>query len=461
MARYAVVGLGLSGLSAVKYLVARGHDVAVTDGGQPTLAGRLPDGVATYFGGIDSALLANVDTVVISPGINPNIDAVCAAKMAGIPVISDVQLFIDALRARDAQFNTHTPIVAITGSNAKSTVTTLVGLMATDNGYTVGVGGNIGTPALQLLDIDAMDMVVLELSSFQLEHINNLNADVATILNLSADHLDRHGDMANYLTEKLKVLNGARVAVICLDDKLLADMCYQALRSETQIYTTTAQLTNIEADFYLAQKQDDIWLCYDGVELLSADKLLIKGRHNLLNALSALALGYAIGLSINVMVQTLGHFRGLPHRCQYVAEVGSKAYFNDSKGTNIGSTLAAIDGLGSVYGAHSLALILGGQGKGQDFAELSHAVCDYVAAVYLIGQDATKIATDITRADATLATRLHHVGTLDRAVSAAHASDVKAVLLSPACASFDQFDGYPHRGEVFVDLVHALAKNLS
>lgn len=457
-----VIGLGSSGLSAVVFLCAQGRRVAVTDEQPaPSLAPKLPENVQAVFGVIDEDLLLTASRIVISPGVNPSHPAIKSAKLANIPILSDIQLFCDELRARDERMNQHTPIVAITGSNAKSTVTTLVGEMAKQAGKVVGVGGNIGTPALDLLSIDGMELAVLELSSFQLEHISHLGASVATILNISPDHLDRHGDMAGYLGQKLKIFNDAKAAVICFDDEQLQESCRQALNDNgapnvTVITTSGIIDCDCHADFCLVKPQDDIYLCHDNKHLLSADELFIKGKHNLLNALSALALGRAIGLELSAMIEALKTFKGLPHRCEYVDEVAGRAYFNDSKGTNIGSTLAAINGLGAVYGERSLAIILGGLGKGQDFSELGEDIERYAHSIYLIGADAGIIKKQL-EATAKLSKRIHQVDTLQVAVDLASQSLVRAVLLSPACASFDQFKSYADRGDKFVSMVNALA----
>lgn len=457
MKNYVVVGLGASGLSAVKFLLEQGHRVAVSDNHpSPALAKQLPSTVTTAFGAIDAELLLNADGIVISPGIDPLIEPVSRAKQAGVPIYSDIQLFAQALRDQDKAQGGHTPIVAITGSNAKSTVTTLVGEMAKNAGKVVGVGGNIGTPALELLKIKGLELVVLELSSFQLEHVSGLGATVATILNLSADHLDRHGTMQNYLAQKLRIFDGVKQAVICLDDKELSAQCQAVLPSDVVVTTTSGQLgACCHGDFCLLEQAGEIYLCHQGTHLLNADKLLIKGKHNLLNALSALALGHAVGLPMEHMLETLKSFAGLPHRCQFVAKVTDKAYFNDSKGTNIGSTIAAIDGLGAVYGKRSLALILGGQGKSQDFSELAPFVESFACVVCLIGEDAPKITQELLTVPV-LAGRLVQADTLETAVTLASQSHAKAVLLSPACASFDQFVGYQQRGERFVELVSQL-----
>lgn len=457
--KYVVVGLGGSGLSAVHFLSKNGHRVAVTDTNpSPALANQLPPDVSCHFGAIDKELLLSADYIVISPGIDPRIEAVAAAKAFGISVISDVQLFIDALK-NHRQHGHDIPIIAITGSNAKSTVTTLVGEMAKTAGISVGVGGNIGTPALKLLDIDNLALVVLELSSFQLEHISQLSARAATILNLSADHLDRHDDMDDYLAQKLRIFEDCQTAVICHDDANLAQQCQQAiatLSTNAAIISTDSSFVANTADFYLYDDGQGLALYHHNTRLIATDELKIKGKHNLLNALSALALGTAAGLPMPAMLQALRDFKGLPHRCEYVDNVAGKAYFNDSKGTNIGSTLAAIDGLGAVYGEQSLALILGGLGKGQNFGELAEFINRWVCQVYLIGKDALLIKQDLLAVDDGLANRLHHVDTLDKAVAQASSSNAQAVLLSPACASMDQFNNYSHRGEVFIQLVATL-----
>lgn len=460
---HVVIGLGGSGLSAVNFLLSCGHRVTVVDEQPaPSLAPKLPQGVQTSFGGIDEQVLRSAQKIIISPGVDPRHAAIAAAKAAGISVVSDVQLFVDALRERDAATGKATPIVAITGSNAKSTVTTLVGEMAKKAGKIVGVGGNIGTPALELLAIEGMDLAVLELSSFQLEHISHLGAAVATILNISPDHLDRHGDMKGYLAQKLRIFDDAWAAVVCMDDADLQSVCQSVLSDQgmpdAKVIMTCGTIdTDCRADFCLVTSLDKIWLCHQGEHLLSADELFIKGKHNLLNALSALALGRAVGLDMPSMLDALKAFKGLPHRCEYVKDVANRAYFNDSKGTNIGSTLAAIDGLGAVYGKRSLALILGGLGKGQDFSELAEAVDTYADGVYLIGADAAAIEQGLATKPS-LVLRLHHVGTMQAAIDAASQSTAKAVLLSPACASFDQFASYGDRGDKFVAMVNQLAE---
>ncbi|MEZ2692153.1 UDP-N-acetylmuramoyl-L-alanine--D-glutamate ligase [Psychrobacter faecalis] len=451
-----VVGLGQSGLSVAQYLTKQGYQVAVTDNQvNPILADQLPAAVEIrQFGAIDADLLQRAARIIISPGISLKTPAVAAAREANIPVVSDIQLFCEACRI---------PIVAITGSNAKSTVTTLVGQMAADAGVNVGVGGNIGVPALTLLSNTEMELAVLELSSFQLETVTNLGAQVATVLNMSPDHLDRHGDMLGYHQAKHRIFQGAKSVVINREDALTRPLVADNLpRLSTGIHAPDkgqyGLITDSEGQTYLARGTE---------RLLSADKLCIKGRHNLLNAQAALALGELAGLPLDSMLATLQNFTGLEHRCEYVATVDGIDYFNDSKGTNIGSTMAAVEGLGAVYAPKDgkLLLILGGQGKGQQFGELTPFINQYVSQVLFIGEDSQQIeqhlrATGINDDDV----YMHQCQTLEGAfatiqqVTKSSLSQVQAVLLSPACASFDQFSGFAERGKYFSQLVNQLDK---
>lgn len=444
-----VVGLGQSGLSAAQFLMDQGFLVAVTDqSAAPSLADQLSTDIAKHFGGIDQALLLTADRIIISPGISLEHPAIQAAKAQHIPVVSDIQLFCDANRA---------PIIAITGSNAKSTVTTLVGQMAKDADVAVGVGGNIGIPALNLLDEPDLELVVLELSSFQLETVTDLNAQVATVLNMSPDHLDRHHDMLGYHQAKHRIFQGAKSVVINRDDPMTKPLTSQPLPSLS--FGIDAPKG---ADFGLIIEAGQTYLAKGDRKLLSADELIIKGRHNLLNAQAALALGELAGLPIESMIATLKDFAGLDHRCQFVAKHRGIDYFNDSKGTNIGSTMAAIEGLGAVYSPKDgkLLLILGGQGKGQNFSELTPLINQYVSHVLLIGEDAQKIDADL--ADLSAEVSVMSCQTMDRAMTAieqiaqSSLSQVQAVLLSPACASLDQFSNYADRGQNFSRRVHEM-----
>ena len=448
-----VVGLGQSGLSAAHYLTEQGYKVAITDNQEnPALADKLPDSVdIRKFGAIDAEILQQAARIIISPGISLDHVAIAAARAANIPVVSDIQLFSDACTV---------PIIAITGSNAKSTVTTLVGQMAADADVNVGVGGNIGVPALSLLNNKEMELAVIELSSFQLETVTNLGAQVATVLNMSPDHLDRHGDMLGYHQAKHRIFQGAKSVVINREDALTRPLVPDSVpRLSTGIHAPDngqyGLITDSAGQTYLARGSE---------RLLSADKLTIKGRHNLLNAQAALALGELAGLPLESMLNTLQHFAGLEHRCQYVATVSGIDYFNDSKGTNIGSTMAAVEGLGAVYAPKDgkLLLILGGQGKGQQFGELTPFINHYVSHVLFIGEDSQQIEQHLRAANISAEVSLQQCQTLENAfsmieqITASSLSQVQAVLLSPACASFDQFSGFVARGEHFSQLVKQL-----
>ena len=450
-----VIGLGGSGLSAARYLCQEGYRVAVTDAHtQPPLAEALPLAVTTRcFGAIDADLLLQAERIVISPGIALDTPAIRAAIEQGIPVVSDIQLFRDACQA---------PIVAITGSNAKSTVTTLVGQMAADAGINVGVGGNIGIPALDLLSNTDMELAVLELSSFQLETVSKLGAKVACVLNMSPDHLDRHGDMLSYHQAKHRIFQGAQSVVVNRDDALTRPLIADTvprLSIGTQAPDTDQYGLIVDAD-------GQTHIARGTTRLLSADDLPIKGQHNLLNAEAALALGELAGIPLESMLETLRHFEGLPHRCQFIDSVNGVDYFNDSKGTNIGSTMAAIIGLGAVYAPKDgkLLVVLGGQGKGQEFDELAPLMNQYVSQVICIGEDAVLIEQHLHRGKLSGDVDVHQCPDLEHAfaciarLTKSSLSQVQAVLLSPACASFDQYSGYAARGEHFINLVQHAAQ---
>lgn len=448
-----VVGLGKSGLSAAKYLHEQGYPVAVTDGGEPILASELPQGIFTKFSGLDADLLASASRIVISPGIDPNLSVFDNAREAGIPIVSDIQLFHEICQSRQI------PIIAITGSNAKSTVTTLVGEMAKQAGKLVGVGGNLGTPALDLLQ-EPIELAVVELSSFQLETVTNLGAQVATVLNMSPDHLDRHGDMVGYHRAKHRIFQGVKSIVVNRDDPLSRPL----VADDTPMISFGSHAPDINQYGLITDSDGEIWLARGRARLLNEKQVPIKGEHNLMNALAALALGESVGFPLDSMLTTLQHFDGLPHRCQFVGNVGGLDCYDDSKGTNIGSTIAAILGLGKVYApkGKKLAVILGGQGKGQDFAELAQPLRHYASHIFMMGEDAAIITDDLVKQGLLESGNIHiqQCGTLAQAVKAALQTatttpDLGVLLLSPACASFDQFKGYTDRGQQFQALLKA------
>lgn len=437
-----VAGLGISGVSAVNFLHENGYRVAVTDSRQlPPGHDQIPATVQTSFGKLDQDLLLQAEEIVISPGLDIKLPEIQAAIAKGIPVVSEIQIL---RRATDK------PIVAITGSNAKSTVTTLIGLMAQDAGVKVAVGGNLGRPALDLMRDDP-DVYILELSSFQLETTSNLNAEVAVVLNMSEDHLDRHGDMAGYHAAKHRIFQGVKKVVFNRDDSLTRPL----VPDVTPMQSFGLNAPDLKQYGILREDNGTIWLARGRERLLKSSEMYIQGTHNVANALACLALGEAIGLPIDKMLETLKTFKGLEHRCEFVKEVAGVRYYNDSKGTNIGATLAALDGLGAAIEAQGgkVAIILGGQGKGQDFTALRQSLEKYAKLAVLIGEDRPVIEKAIQGT-----TELLHAETLQEAVALCqqHTQAQDVVLLSPACASFDMFTGYPQRGHRFVEYVNGL-----
>ncbi|MDK8756386.1 UDP-N-acetylmuramoyl-L-alanine--D-glutamate ligase [Acinetobacter radioresistens] len=437
-----VAGLGISGVSAVNFLHERGYQVAVTDSRtHPPGHDQIPAGIQTSFGQLDTELLLQAEEIILSPGLAPQLPEIQQAIAKGIPVVGDIQLLRRA---------TEVPIVAITGSNAKSTVTTLIGLMAKEAGKKVAIGGNLGRPALDLLK-DQPELIILELSSFQLETTSLLNAEVAVVLNMSEDHLDRHGDMLGYHAAKHRIFQGVKKVVFNRDDALSRPLVPDAV--PVQSFGLNAPDMNQYG--VLRDTDGTLWLARGRERLLKSTEMYIQGTHNIANALACLALGEAIGLPLNSMLETLKSFKGLAHRCEYVDTVNNVRYYNDSKGTNIGATLAAIEGLGAAIAPRKgkVVVILGGQGKGQDFKALRAAVQQYVKTVVLIGEGALKIEQSIEGS-----TEILKAATLQEAVQLCHAkADAEdVVLLSPACASFDMFKGYDDRGHQFVACVKAL-----
>lgn len=433
-----IVGLGQTGLSCARFLSRRGVPVAVTDSRShppqlPRLREELPD-VAVFVGGFDPDAFRAAELLVISPGVSPQEPLIAAALKRGVEMIGDIELFA---RHVDA------PVLAITGSNGKSTVTTLVGEMARTAGIDVRVGGNLGTPALDLLSDSAPALYVLELSSFQLETTHSLNALAAVILNISADHMDRYATLKDYIAAKQRIFQGTGLMVLNREDACVMDL-----------YDTTRRAITFGLDVpppehYGIRAQENVpWLACGENLLMRASDVALKGRHNLANALAAWALGAAAGISASAMVTTLRAFRGLPHRTELVAEHEGITWINDSKGTNVGATLAALQGMPG-----KVVLIAGGIGKQQDFTVLRSAVEQHARAVVLLGQDAALIADAL--ADSV---PLRHVQSLRDAVMQAQqcAQPGDTVLLSPACASFDMFQDYEDRGRQFSALVHAM-----
>ncbi|HYM41496.1 MAG TPA: UDP-N-acetylmuramoyl-L-alanine--D-glutamate ligase [Steroidobacteraceae bacterium] len=433
-----IVGLGRTGLSAARYLRRNGWRLAVTDtrASPPELAAltALDAAIPVRLGGLDAALLDEALCVVASPGLSLAQPFFAAARRRGLEIVGDIELF-----ARAA----HAPVAGITGTNGKSTVTTLLARMAQRAGLSVRVGGNLGEPALDLLS-DAAALYVLELSSFQLETTSHLECRAATVLNVTADHLDRYGSMDEYAAAKARIFARCDTAVINLDDPLIVAMPRAVRRTLSFSLRAT-----VGADYAVATHRGEWWLTRRGEPLLPVTALRIKGLHNAANALAALALGEALELPLPSMLAELKEFAGLPHRSQWVAEVRGVTYINDSKGTNVGATLAAVGGM-----AGPLVMILGGDGKNQDFAPLAAAFRGKVRHTVLIGRDGPHIARVLDGVCS-----LESCATLPEAVRAAAraARPGDTVLLSPACASLDMFRDYTQRGAVFVQAVAELA----
>jgi len=437
-----VVGLGKTGVSCLRYLAKRGMPVRATDSRRipPGLEelGALGRSLDLRLGGFDLSLLDGASQVLLSPGVPLEEPIARVARDRGIEVLGDVELF-----ARNVQ----APVIGITGTNGKSTVTSLVARMAAAAGRTVLAGGNLGTPALDLLEQPVPDLYVLELSSFQLETTWTLKLLAAVVLNVTADHMDRYATVSDYARAKSRIFAHADTVVLNADDPLVSAMRGYEGR------TVTFSVEREDADFCLLRSGAATLLARRGEGLLEISRLKIAGRHNAANALAALALGDAAGLPMPAMLAALESFAGLPHRSEWIADVAGVRFVDDSKGTNVGATIAAVAGMPG-----PLVMIAGGLGKGQDFTPLAQAFRGKVRHVVLIGKDAP-----------TLAAALEGVCPMEigasmqeavfAAARAARAGDT--VLLSPACASFDMFRDYGHRGDVFAAAVRVLDGRLS
>ena len=422
-----VVGIGLTGLSCVRFLLAKGAKVIAMDSrSELTLSLDIP----LLLGEFNVRKLTQADLIVISPGVDLNTSAIKQAIESGVHVIGDIELF--------AQFNT-SPVIAITGSNGKSTVTHLVADMCKAAGKKVLMGGNIGVPALDLLEQSA-DVIVLELSSFQLETTYSLMPTVATVLNVTEDHLDRHVDLANYQKIKLSVYHNCQYLVCNRDDVL----SYPANSKTTLNYGLSQNSAGFSWD------ENKACILFDGETFLDSRSCLLVGAHNMLNIQAAAALAKVFGLDDHSIRQGAQKFGGLPHRCQTVSKFNNVSWINDSKATNVGATLAAINGLVSnIQG--KLILIAGGEGKGADFSVMAKCLTQSVSLLITLGKDGDKIAC--------LHTNNIKVQTIQEAVlmAAKHSEAGDIVLLSPACASLDMFVSYQQRGDCFVIAVKELA----
>ena len=431
-----VIGLGVSGRSVLDYLHARGAVVDVTDSrSNAPAADHAKDLLADeqlVLGELRAPRpLTDYQMAVVSPGLPVDLPLLEQLRAAGVPVLGDIELF-----AREAQ----APVLAVTGSNGKSTVVTLLGKMAETAGVRVAVGGNLGPAALDLLD-ESVALYVLELSSFQLELTDSLTARAAVVLNLSEDHLDRHGSMDAYALAKARIYSNCEYAIINRDDPRVVSMCNGSHSFGLDVPG--------HDEFGLLEHAGQPWIARGEQRLIALDEMKIAGRHNAANAMAALALAEAAGLNQAACLQALREFEGLPHRCQWVAEHGGVTYLNDSKATNVGAALAALEGLDG-----PIVWLGGGQGKGQDFLPLRAVLAQKGRAALLFGADAPQLAGVLNGA-----LPVEQLQNLQSAVlrAAELAQPGDRVLLSPACASLDQFGNYIERGQAFVAAVQELA----
>ena len=429
---YLVIGLGLSGYSAARYLLRNGYRCSVQDTRDlPPYLGKLKDefdGIEFHAGPLTDAICKQADTLVVSPGLSIRQPEIQRAAGQGKAVVGDVELFAQLV---------HRPVIAITGSNGKSTVTSLVGEMIRADRRGVAVGGNIGTPALDLLQQDA-EFYVLELSSYQLETTTSLRPRVAALLNLSEDHLDRYDSYAGYVEAKLGIYENAETCVSNFDDASTrhdsGDVGFSLNPGSTAAYHLL--------------EDDGLWLARADEAWLKVEKLGISGRHNWANALAAMAIADNIGISKAAIVEALQAFRGIPHRSQWVAEIGGVEWINDSKATNVGAAQASIEGRN-----RPVILIAGGQSKGADMSVMKETLKQKVKLILLLGEDA-----ELMQRAWQDAAPIERVETMREAVNRAHqiANSGDCVLLAPACASFDMYPKFEARGDDFMQCVKEL-----
>lgn len=436
--RTIVVGLGRTGLSCARYLQSRGVSFAVTDSRavppESSALRQLAPDADTFFGGFDETLLDGATQIIVSPGVSLREPFLMSAANRSVPIAGDIELFSREVKA---------PVAAITGTNGKSTVTTLVARMAEAAGKRVLAGGNLGRPALELLDEPVPDLYVLELSSFQLDTTQSLHTAAAAVLNVTPDHMDRYATLQDYAASKARIFAHCDAAIVNLDD-----VAVRGMAGRLQRVLGFSLLRDPAADYCAAQLDGDVALMQGDAQIALMSELKITGLHNAANALASLAMSEALGLARERCVQVLREFPGLPHRSQWLADIDGVRYVDDSKGTNVGATLAAVAGMPG-----SLVVIAGGQGKGQDFAPLAAAFRNKVRHIVLLGEDA-KLIGDALAGVCTM----QFARDMDEAVqlSANAARSGETVLLSPACASLDMFRDYAHRGDVFAAAVRGL-----
>ena len=441
-----IVGLGDTGLSCVKYFSSMGEKVKVVDSrdeppGLAALIEAYPD-VEYELGDFNVETFVTAKQLVVSPGLSIRSVEIEVAKEAGVVITGDIDIFSKQVTA---------PIIAVTGSNGKSTVVAILAEILRKAGKNFGLGGNLDgdnfKPALDLIAEDEKDLYLLELSSFQLETTQSLGAEVATILNLSADHMDRYEEIDDYHRAKQRIFTNCKQVVINRDDK----ESYPLEESDAAVWGFGIGRAGING-LGLLKEDGDLYLAYQLEKIVSVNELKVFGQHNISNVLAAVALAMAIDIDMNAIKVAITEFSGLPHRCQWVANIDGVDFYNDSKGTNVGATVAAIEGLGEHISGH-IVLIAGGISKGADFSALVPAMNKWGKVVILIGQDAVEMDSYF---DAE--TQSYFASDMQNAVQVAlqHATAGDAVLLSPACASFDMFENFQHRGFAFIKSVETL-----
>lgn len=447
-----IVGGGATGLSIARYFAKNKLRFHVYDTRLASMDYRafqhIDETVFCYSTEPSSEDLAQYEGVVVSPGVDLKTPIIVDAKSLGLSVVGDIALFLKAVTA---------PVIGITGSNGKSTVTTLVGKCAEAANIKVAVGGNLGLPALDLLN-DSVELYVLELSSFQLESTDTLNLFVAANLNVSPDHMDRHGSMPEYFRVKQKIFHGAKNVVYKLSDMLTQPPVVEKV--ERFGFDLNKKMEVNETQYYFDKSTRQ--LMRGAKALFSADQIAAPGSHNIENILAVAAICEAAGIPLELVLAQASQFLGLPHRCERIANISGVEYINDSKATNTGACIAAIEGMRESY--NSIVLIAGGVGKGADFSALAKVILCGVRHVVLIGEDASLLSAAIEKAksfntSADVLESIHFEHAMDGAVKQAFtlASGGDVVLLSPACASFDMFKNFEDRGLVFGKSVRGLA----
>ena len=441
---YLVAGLGKTGYSIAHYLKRKnrlfiGFDTRAEFDGLEEFKTEFPE-VDVFLHDLPSSIYPQLAAVITSPGVPLDESFLQQAREFNIPIYGDIECFAQEVRV---------PVVAITGTNGKSTVTTLVGEMAKKSGFDVAVAGNIGDPVLdRLIENHHYNLWVLELSSFQLDLTYSLTPQAAVLLNVTPDHLDRHHTMDAYIAAKQRVYQGAKTLIYNRQDE---NTFPKESMSGAVIQSYGLDVPHTE-DWGILEKAGTLYLARGQDCFLPIEKLRIKGKHNWQNALAACALACVVGINKEAIIAVLQEFPGLPHRCQWVRTLDQVEWINDSKGTNVGATESAIAGIGGSMSG-KIVLIAGGIGKGADFSLLRQSVSDHVRTLVLIGKDADKISQDLSGA-----APIVKANSIEDAVNQAklHAEPGDVVLLSPACASFDMFHDFNHRGEVFAHLVEQL-----